>query len=131
MGQKFTHTAFFHPSLLLLSGILCLSVQAADEDYIAAVKADVAEFTTHEFQAPPDSKWVGSGDDAGENSAAQLKDLAGFSDYLQKKSPGSYIFYRKLPTEYKEKLHSDYLSTGDLDRIKEDIFKYSREVKRN
>ena len=117
--------------LLLMGGFVCTYVQAADADYIAAIKADVAEFTTHEFQAPPDSAWVGAGDESSQNAGNQVMDLEGFSAYLQKKSPGSYIFYKKLPVEYKEKLHGDYLSTGDLDRIKEDIFKYSREVKRN
>jgi hypothetical protein len=52
------------------------------------------------------------------------------SRYIQSKSPGSYIFYKKLPTDYQQRLHRDYLATGDLDRIKQDIFKYTREVKR-
>ena len=117
--------------LLLAGGLLCTVAAAADPGYIAAVKADVAEFTTHEFQPPPDSAWVGSGSEAGHEGAAQTMDLEGFSAFLQKKSPGSFIFYRKLPKQYQQKLHDDYLATGDLDRIKSDIFKYSREAKKN
>jgi hypothetical protein len=112
---------------LLLGVAQIPSVLALDSGYIEAVKADMSEFTTKEFQAPENSKWMGS--DGGEE-AAELNDLAGFSSYLQKKSPGSYIFYKKLPTEYQERLHQDYLATGDLDRIKQDIFKYTREAKK-
>jgi hypothetical protein len=87
----------------------------------------VSEFTTNEFQAPENSKWLGDDDNA---AAAEMNDLEGFSAYLQNKSPGSYIFYKKLPKNYQERLHRDYLATGDLDRIKQDIFKYTREAKK-
>lgn len=102
------------------------TVFAIDTGYIEAVKADVAEFTTNEFHPPADSSWLGGV----ESETAQLMDLEGFSDYIKNKSPGSYIFYKKLPSEYKERLHKDYLATGDLDRIKQDIFKYTREIKK-
>jgi hypothetical protein len=131
MGKQYPRTAGFHLGSILMASLICASADAADAGYVAAIKADVAEFTTHEFQAPPDSAWIGSGDEASQGEGSQLMDLESFSTFLQKKSPGSYIFYKKLPVEYKEKLRSDYLSTGDLDRIKQDIFKYSREVKRN
>jgi hypothetical protein len=111
----------------LLIGI-CQSTKvfALDPGYIEAVEADVAEFTTKEFHPPANSSWLGS-----VNSESQpLMDLDGFSDYLKEKSPGSFIFYKKLPNEYKERLHQDYLATGDLDRIKQDIFKYTREMKK-
>jgi hypothetical protein len=97
-----------------------------DQGYIEAIEADVAEFFTQTFHPPADSSWLG--DTAGES--AQLMDLNGFSDYLKDKSPGSFIFYEKLPSEYKKQLHQDYLATGDLDRIKQDIFKYTREIKK-
>ncbi len=103
------------------------SALALDAGYLEAVKADVSEFTTNEFKAPENSKWLGAGEDA---AAAELDDLAGFSNFLQKKSPGSFIFYKKLPTDYQQRLHRDYLATGDLDRIKQDIFTYTREVKK-
>lgn len=101
-------------------------VIAIDTGYIDAIEADVAEFTTNEFHPPSESDWLGNVD----SDSTQVMDLNGFSDYLQNKSPGSYIFYKKLPREYKERLLHDYLATGDLDRIKQDIFKYTREVKK-
>jgi hypothetical protein len=97
-----------------------------DSSYINAIEADVAEFTTNEFHPPADSNWLGNTD----SDTTQLKDLNSFSEYLKNKSPGSYIFYTTLPREYKERLHKDYLLTGDLDRIKQDIFKYTREAKK-
>lgn len=103
------------------------SAVALDPGYIEAVKSDVSEFTTQEFAAPENSQWLGADDNG---AAAELDDLAGFSAFIKNKSPGSYIFYKKLPTEYQERLHRDYLETGDLDRIKQDIFKYMREAKK-
>jgi hypothetical protein len=103
------------------------SAQALDSGYIKAVKADAAEFRTHEFQAPAESSWLG---DANTNSA-QFADLRGFSEFIRTKSPGSYIFYKKLSDEYKQRLYKDYLSTGDLARAKQDIFNYTREMKKN
>jgi hypothetical protein len=102
------------------------TVFGIDSSYIEAIEADVAEFTTHEFHPPADSSWLGNSD----SESTSLMDLNGFSDHLQNKSPGSYIFYKKLPGKYKEQLLEDYLATGDLDRIKQDIFKYTREVKK-
>jgi hypothetical protein len=107
--------------LIVSSGIS----YAFDQGYVDAIKADVNEFTTHEFQPPADSDWLGDK----ENLSAQLIDLNGFSEFVRYKSPGSYIFYKKLAVEYKNKLHQDYLSTGDLKRLKQDIFKYTREMK--
>lgn len=98
---------------------------ALDQDYIKAVKADVAEFSSHEFIPPANSEWLGSE----ENQSAQRVDLQGFTEFIRTQSPGSYIFYKKLPDEYQKKLHQDYLSTGDFERIKQDIFKYTREMK--
>jgi hypothetical protein len=98
---------------------------AVDTGYIDAIEADVAEFTTNEFHPPVDSDWLGNVD----SESTQLMDQDGFSDYLRNKSPGSFIFYKKLPGEYKVRLLKDYLATGDFDRIKQDIFKYTHEVK--
>jgi hypothetical protein len=97
---------------------------ALDPGYVEAVEADVAEFTSHQFQAPTGSGWLGD-----DKTSAQLLDQQGFSDFLQSTSPGSFIFYEKLPDKYQKLLHQDYLVTGDLDRIKQDIFKYTRQVK--
>jgi hypothetical protein len=101
-------------------------VYAIDQGYITAIEADVEEFATHEFQPPDKLDWLG--DRAGDT--AQLMDLSGFAVFLKDQSPGSYLFYEKLPIEYKKQLHKDYRATGDLDRIKQDIFKYTREVKK-
>jgi hypothetical protein len=99
---------------------------ALDPGYIDAIKADMAEFTSGEFKPPENSTWLESVN----SEEAQLADLDGFSQYLQNKSPGSFIFFNKLPTEYKKQLYKDYLATGDLDRVKDDIFKYTRELKK-
>ena len=97
-------------------------------DGIDAIRAHSIAIGSDSDATADDSTAIGDNADAG--GAGQLADLEGFSSFLQSKSPGSYIFYVKLPTEYKERLHQDYLATGDLDRIKADIFKYTREVKR-
>ncbi|MEJ2455703.1 MAG: hypothetical protein P8103_16320 [Candidatus Thiodiazotropha sp.] len=110
----------------LLMGSVSLQAMALDPGYIEAVEADVAEFTSGEFVPPENSAWLGSASE----DTSQMADLEGFSKFLQNKSPGSFIFYKKLPTEYKEQLQKDYLATGDLDRIKDDIFKYTRQLKK-
>jgi hypothetical protein len=97
-----------------------------DQGYLSAIEADVAEFTSRQFQPPADTSWLG--DSAGDT--AQMMDSSGFATFLKDKSPGSHLFYEKLPIEYKERLRKDYLATGDLDRVKQDIFKYTREVKK-
>ncbi|MES9942437.1 MAG: hypothetical protein ABW104_19025 [Candidatus Thiodiazotropha sp. 6PLUC2] len=114
----------------LLFGLLAVFLflnraYAMDTGYIDAVKADAAEFSTNEFHPPANSMWLG--DD--ENESSQVVDLQGFSEHIRTKSPGSYIFYKKLTAEYQNKLHQDYLATGDLDRVKQDIFKYTKEMK--
>jgi len=126
-GQTFTHDVIIRSTLIWIACQPFSSLQAASSDYVSAVKADVEEFTTHEFKAPAESKWIGSADEV--LSGGELGTLEGFSQFLLSKSPGSHIFYRKLPKSYQEQLRSDYLATGDLDRIKDDIFKYTREVK--
>ncbi|MES9833975.1 MAG: hypothetical protein ABW139_17190 [Candidatus Thiodiazotropha sp. DIVDIV] len=124
----------FQPTRLasaLLLGLLTILLflnhaYAIDSGYVDAVKADAAEFSTNEFLPPANSMWLG--DD--ENESAQLVDLQGFSEFISSKSPGSYIFYKKLNDKYRKKLHQDYLATGDLDRVKQDIFKYTKEMKK-
>jgi hypothetical protein len=111
---------------LLLGTFLSIPAWAVDPGYLESVEADVAEFGSVEFRPPADSTWLGAAD----QEASPLLDLAGFAGYLKDKSPGSYIFYKKLSFEYQERLHKDYLATGDLDRIKDDIFKYTREMKK-
>jgi hypothetical protein len=102
-----------------------INTYALNQDYVKAVKADVEEFSSHEFIPPDNSEWLGSE----ENQSAQLVDLQGFTEFIRTQSPGSYIFYKKLSDDYQKKLHQDYLSTGDFERIKQDIFKYTQEMK--
>jgi hypothetical protein len=108
----------------LLGLISIESAYGIDQGYIDAIEADVAEFATHDFQPPAGSKWLGES----ANELVQLMDLESFSLFLKNKSPGSFIFYEKLPVQYKNQLHNDYRVTGDLDRIKEDIFRYTGEI---
>jgi hypothetical protein len=127
MDHRITRAVIVRTALILMGCAPCFCLQAAESDYVAAVRADVEEFTTHEFEAPAESTWLGSADEV--LAGGDLGTLEGFSQFLRSKSPGSHIFYRKLPKPYQEQLRTDYLATGDLDRIKEDIFKYTREVK--
>jgi len=119
-------------AIVLTSGSLAapMAAMAVDSGYVDAVEADLAEFTTGSFQAPADSTWVGVEATEADGAAPALADLEGFSSFLRSKSPGSFIFYNKLSDEYKELLHKDYLATGDLERVKADIFKYTRESKK-
>lgn len=127
MVRSVTCAVSIRAALFAMGCISSVCLQAAQTDYLDAVKADMQEFTTHEFKAPADSTWVGSTDEA--LSGGELSTLEGFSQFLRSKSPGSHIFYKKLPQAYQEQLRTDYLATGDLERVKEDIFKYTREVK--
>ncbi|MCU7930634.1 MAG: hypothetical protein KZQ90_07535 [Candidatus Thiodiazotropha sp. (ex Codakia rugifera)] len=131
MDKSFIKIAIYPMSQLLLACCIpVFSVEAAENGYIEAVKADVAEFTTSEFQPPADSSWIGTVDNQSKTSGELLVELEDFSKFLQDKSPGSYIFYTKLPEVYKKRLHQEYLATGNLDHIKNNIFKYSRDIKK-
>lgn len=129
MHRRVTGALAIRRALLSLGCVHCMSLQAAGSGYVEAVEADVGEFATHEFQAPDGSAWIGSSN--AESEGGQLGSLDGFSRFLLARSPGSHIFYRKLPIDYQERLHRDYLATGDLERIKEEIFRYTRELKNN
>ena len=111
--------------ILLSAFLFPIHAYAIDSGYVDAVKADAAEFSTNNFQPPANSKWLGDNDSA----TTQIVDLQGFSDFIRTESPGSYIFYKKLSTEHRQQLHQDYMATGDFDRVKQDIFKYTREMK--
>jgi hypothetical protein len=110
----------------------CLSsTSAADKEYLDAVEADVAEFTSKVFEISPESPWSVSTVANTSDDSTQPSGLEDFSIFIKSKSPGSYIFYKKLTDEYKRRLQQDYLATGDLDRIKSDIFRYTKEMKRS
>ena len=106
------------------------SALAAEREYLEAVEADVAEFTTEAFEVSPESPWIVSISTDTSGNPAQSGGLEDFSAFIKSKSPGSFIFYKNLTDEYKRRLQQDYLATGDLDRIKDDIFRYTKEMKK-
>ncbi|MET0067885.1 MAG: hypothetical protein ABW076_16195 [Candidatus Thiodiazotropha sp.] len=116
--------------LFLTMTALNLSAHADTRGYIDAVTADVEEFSSGNFNPPPDSTWVAKISAQNGDAGSPQAKLEDFSSFIKEKSPGSYIFYSKLPKAYQTRLHQDYLATGDLEKVKQDIFKYSREVKR-
>jgi hypothetical protein len=125
-------------SIVLYSAVLfgfllsCLNIAlAADKEYLEAVEADVAEFSTKVFEVSPESPWIVSTAASTADNAAQSGGLEEFSAFIKSKSPGSFIFYKKLTDEYKQRLQQDYLATGDLDRVKDDIFRYTKEMKQS
>lgn len=107
------------------------SASAADKEYLEAVEADAAEFTSKVFEVSPGSPWVVSTAATTADNAAQSGGLEEFSAFIKAKTPGSFIFYKKLTDDYKRRLQQDYLATGDLDRIKDDIFRYTKEMRRS
>ncbi|MCG8015315.1 MAG: hypothetical protein JAY97_03780 [Candidatus Thiodiazotropha sp. 'RUGA'] len=121
-------------SLFLLSLLSSLSIgnqlHATQSGYLDAIKADYNEFSSGTFELPPESTWIGSLSTDTDNARLSHDDLQDFSLFLKEASPGSFIFYNKLPGQYKDQLHQQYLKSGNLDEIKKDIFKYSREVKK-
>jgi hypothetical protein len=106
-----------------------LPLHASESEYLDAIKADYEEFTTGMFEIPPDSTWISSLDSQTESHNLAYKKLEDFSTFLKEQSPGSFIFYNKLPKAYQSQLHQDYLKTGNLDEIKQSIFKYTDELK--
>ncbi|MBV2090691.1 MAG: hypothetical protein KUF72_07360 [Candidatus Thiodiazotropha sp. (ex Ctena orbiculata)] len=121
-------------SLLLLSLLSCLPIgnqlHAMQSGYLDAVKADYNEFNSGTFEPPPQSTWIGSLSTDTDNDRLGHNDLQDFSLFLKQASPGSFIFYNKLPDQYKDQLHQHYLKSGNLDEIKKAIFHYSRKVKK-
>ena len=121
-------------SLLTLSLLTGLSLgnqlYAVQSGYLDAIKADFDEFNSGVFEPPPESTWIGSLSTDNSNAGLTYENLQDFSLFLKEVSPGSFIFYNKLPTQYKNQLHQQYLKTGNLDEIKKNIFKYSSEIKK-
>lgn len=111
--------AFF--SLLFYS----MTIVASQQDYIEAIEADVDEFTSGTFDPPKGSKWVdtGLGDNGG--AAKKTETLETFAEFLKNESPGTYIFYKKLPLEFKQKVLEEYLAIGDIERTKKSILRYA------
>ncbi len=117
--------------LLLLAGLtLGNRLYATQSGYLDAVKADFDEFNKGVFEPPPESTWIGSLSKHNGNAGLSSENLHDFSLFLKDASPGSFIFYNKLPIQYQHRLHRQYLNTGNLDEIKKDIFKYSSDIRK-
>ncbi|MES9981211.1 MAG: hypothetical protein ABW107_21035 [Candidatus Thiodiazotropha sp. 6PLUC5] len=129
--RQTTKCHYFFQSLALL---LCLSffdqLNASEHEYLQAIKADYEEFSSGVFDPPSDSPWISVQGNSTDNNIPSYENLEDFSAYLKKESPGSFIFYNKLPESYKSRLHQEYLKTGNLEEIKKNIYKYSSEVKK-
>jgi hypothetical protein len=113
--------------------LLCVqSVVASQQEYIDAIQADVDEFSSGEFNPPEDSTWVGSDlQQAGEIAKQGMgQGLEPFSEFLKEESPGSFIFFNKLPEEVKQKVADEYLEFGDLERTKKSILRYASSRRR-
>ena len=100
-------------------------VVASQREYIEAIKADVAEFSSGVFNAPEGNAWIDAAQLTFGAAGKKTESLESFSDFLKTESPGSHIFYKKLPPEFKQKIFEEYLTTGDLERTKKDILKYT------
>ncbi|MEJ2620084.1 MAG: hypothetical protein P8163_07430 [Candidatus Thiodiazotropha sp.] len=116
---------------LLLSMALSNPLNAMQSGYLDAIKADYDEFNSGIFELPAESSWIGSEISDGSNGSLSYEKLHDFALFLKQASPGSFIFFNILPDKYKNQLHQQYLKTGNLDKIKQDIFIYSNELKPN
>lgn len=108
----------------------CAQLNASERDYQEAIIADYEEFSSGVFTPPSDSPWINSPGNNPDNNIPSYENLEDFSAFVKKESPGSFIFYNKLPKNYQNRLHQEYLKTGNLEEIKKNIFKYSSEVKK-
>lgn len=114
----------------LLAGacIFCGQTLANSQDYVSAIKADLAEFQSGSFAPPSGSSWTGTtASDDGTGS------LADFEKFVKKKFRGSYILFARLPDWHKNKIWQNYLATGDLGGIRSDIYasKSTRQANRS
>ncbi len=121
---------------LVINLFICLVFSlpgvASQREYIEAIKADVDEFSTGSFDAPEDSaSWTGADSENLGGSEINTESLESFSDFLKKESPGTYIFYRKLPLEFKKKIFEEYLTLGDIERTKQSVLRYSSSRHKN
>ena len=130
MEQTFSKKYFLRCLPIIICASALPPLQAAESGYLDAVRADHEEFTTGEFKPPAESTWIGSQSDQAESHNLAYETLEDFSSFLKKESPGSFIFYTKLPEAYQNRLHKEYLTSGNLEELKQSIFKYSSEVKK-
>ena len=68
---------------------------------------------------------------SGEKARADGTDsLESFSQFLQKRFPGTYILFNKLDEKQKTEVWQDYVNTGDLGGIRSNIFSMRRKSRR-
>lgn len=101
--------------VLSLGGIA--TVQASPQQYLEAVQADVNEFTSGKFILDPQSPWIARPD-----SGVGINDLDGFTAFLRRELPGTYILFVRLPPPTREKIFQEYVNTGDLGKARSDIY---------
>ena len=115
--------AFFAFCLLVPT----LAIGAVNQEYLDAVKMDYDEFSTKSFTAPENSSWMPTGEKA---SVDGTDSLESFSQFLQKRFPGTYILFNKLDDKQKTEVWKDYVNTGDLGGIRSNIFSMRRQNRR-
>jgi len=107
----------------LMGGHLILTfagtLHAADTSYIAAVKADLAEFKTGAFTLSESNAWQRSQQASESDGTASLAD---FETFVKRKFRGTYILFTRLPDWKKNQIWQDYVSTGDLGGIRSNIY---------
>jgi hypothetical protein len=109
------------PRLLVGIAALCGGTAGASSaDYLAAVQADVAEFSSGEFVPPTDPAWLGAGHgDAVDDGSASL---AAFEDFLKRRFRGTHMLFLGLNEAQRTEVWQDYVKTGDLGGIRTNIF---------
>ena len=90
---------------------------AADSSYVEALQAEVDEFETGKFNLDPKSPWIAKAD-----AGAGTTDLEGFTKFLRRELPGTYILFVRLPKSTQMKLFENYVNTGDLGKVRGDIY---------
>ena len=80
-----------------MGGLLILAfvdpLHAADQNYITAVKADLAEFTTGTFKLSESNAWQRSEQSGESDGTASLAD---FENFVKRKFRGTYILFTRL-----------------------------------
>jgi hypothetical protein len=103
------------------------TIFAAEKAYIEAVKLDIDEFTTKIYQEQPDSSWLPSSQKASVDGSDSIDS---FSQFLNKRFPGSFILYKKLSPKDQNTVWKNYVNTGNLGGIRSDIYSLRRKANR-
>ncbi len=116
----FTNTTLRIGAFLGMLAVNQFVTSAIDKSYVDAVKADVDEFTSGQFNPPSNSPWVPGTSRKGV-AAGTAVHLADFNKILRAKMRGSFIRYQQLPEWQQVQIYQTYEKTGDLDRVKREI----------